>query len=135
MKIRSLTSTVCLLFLISGVAFAQTFTFDSDSVRQAPQGFTIALTGKGKPGVWVVVRDESAPSPPNVLAQTDMNNTSYRFPVCVYDSLTAKDADISVKFKPLKGKVDQSAGIIWRYQDRDNYYVVRANALEDNIVL
>ncbi|HEU4387130.1 MAG TPA: family 16 glycoside hydrolase, partial [Blastocatellia bacterium] len=59
----------------------------------------------------------------------------YRFPVCVYDEISAKDVDISVKFKPISGKTDQGAGIVWRYRDQDNYYIVRANALEGNVVL
>jgi hypothetical protein len=65
----------------------------------------------------------------------DQDETAYRFPVCVLDSLSAADVEISVRFKPLRGKVDQGAGIVWRYRDADNYYVLRANALENNVVL
>jgi hypothetical protein len=83
----------------------------------------------------VVVEDSSAPSGHLVLAQTDADPTGYRFPVCVLDSITAKDAEISVQFKPVSGREDQGAGIVWRYRDKDNYYVVRANALEGNVVL
>jgi hypothetical protein len=111
-----------------------TIDFDTDQAGQLPKGFSTALTGKGKSGHWVVMRDDSAPSIPNVLAQTDMDTTSYRFPLCVYDDLTAKDVDESVKFKPVKGKEDQAAGIVLRYRDNNNYYVVRANALEGNVV-
>jgi hypothetical protein len=114
---------------------AQTINFDKDKEGQVPSGFSTALTGKGKLGVWKVMKDESAPSAPNVLAQTDMDKTDYRFPVCVYDAISAKDVDVSVKFKTIKGKVDQAAGIVWRYKDNNNYYIVRANALEDNVVL
>lgn len=64
-----------------------------------------------------------------------MDATNYRFPVCVYDEIIAADVDLSVLFKPFKGTVDQAAGIVWRYQDKNNYYVVRANALENNVVL
>ncbi|MGH7496669.1 MAG: family 16 glycoside hydrolase [bacterium] len=117
------------------IASAQTINFDKDEVGKAPKGFSTALTGKGKAGVWVVMKDETAPSKPNVLAQTDMDATGYRFPVCVYDAVVTKDADISVKFKPVKGDGDQAAGIVWRYLDKDNYYITRANALEDNVVL
>jgi hypothetical protein len=113
---------------------AQLLTFDKDDVGKAPAGFSTALTGGGEPGVWVVMKDASAPSKPNVLAQTDQNTTSYRFLVCVYDAITAKDIDVSVKFKPIKGKEDQAAGIVWRYKDKDNYYIVRANANEGNVV-
>lgn len=109
--------------------------FDKDDPGTTPKGFSTALTGKGKPGVWKVVKDESAPSGPNVLAQTDMDKTGYRFPLCVYDGLVAANVDVSVKFKPVKGKEDQAAGIVWRYKDKDNYYIVRANAAENNVVL
>ncbi len=121
--------------LAISVASAQTLKFDSDKPGSAPGGFSTALTGKGKPGTWVVRKEADAPSKPNVLAQTDEDPTGYRFPVCVYDAFTAKDVDVSVKFKPVKGKKDQAAGIVWRYKDQDNYYIVRANALENNVVL
>lgn len=114
---------------------AQTINFDKDEVGKAPKGFSTALTGKGKAGNWVVTKDETAPSKPNVLAQTDMDATSYRFPLCVFDSVAATDVDLSVRIKPVKGKVDQAAGLVWRCQNQDNYYIVRANALEDNVVL
>ena len=65
----------------------------------------------------------------------DEDATSYRFPVCVLDGVSARDVDLSVRFKPISGRVDQAAGLVWRYQNQDNYYIVRANALEDNVVL
>ncbi len=120
---------------ISSPLFAQVMSFDSDEDGQPPAGFSSGLTGKGRPGVWVVRRDPTAPSPPNVLAQTDADTVSYRFPVCVYDGFTAKDVDVSVRYKPVSGKEDQAAGIVWRYQDQNNYYIVRANARENNVVL
>ena len=126
------------IFLFPTVrAHAQTtvINFDKDKVGESPKGFTTALTGRGKPGVWVVTKDDTAQSKGNVLAQTDSDETGYRFPLCVHDGFTAKDADISVKFKPVSGKKDQAAGIVWRYRDKDNYYIVRANALENNVVL
>jgi len=136
MKTQFLGAGMTLLFIAAG-AFAQTTTinFDKDKVGEVPKGFTTALTGRGKPGAWVVMKDDTAPSKDAVLAQTDADSTGYRFPVCVYDGLTAKDADISVKTKAISGKGDQGGGIVWRYKDKDNYYIVRANALENNVVL
>ena len=61
--------------------------------------------------------------------------TSYRFPHCVAGSAAATDLDLSVRFKPVSGSVDQAAGLVWRYRDPENYYIVRANALENNVVL
>jgi hypothetical protein len=116
-------------------AQAQTFGFEDQKAGEAPKGMTCALTGKGRPGVWKIVSDPSAPSPRNVLAQIDDDGTSYRFPVCVVDGVTAVDLDLSVRFKPISGSADQAAGLVWRYRDKDNYYIVRANALENNLVL
>ena len=109
--------------------------FDSAEVGKLPADFSTALTGDGGLAAWVVQEDPTAPSGNKVLAQTSLDGTSYRFPLCVYDNFTARDVMVSVKFKPISGKVDQAAGIVWRYQDKDNYYLVRANALEDNVVL
>jgi hypothetical protein len=126
---------VCALLCAALTASAQTIDFNMDKTGDPPKGFSTALTGQGKAGVWVVTKDEAAPNQGNVLAQTDADATSYRFPLCVNDGVTAKDADISVKFKPVSGKKDQAAGVVWRYRDKDNYYIVRANALENNVVL
>jgi len=137
MKI-TICSFILLFFLLAtAVVSAQTTTidFNKEKVGEAPGGFSTALTGRGHPGKWVVMKDNASPSQGNILAQTDADPTGYRFPVCVYDGLTAKDVDVSVKFKPVAGKGDQGAGIVWRYQDQDNYYIVRANALEGNVVL
>src|SRR6266536_4867325 len=128
-----------LLFSLSGTALVSAKTtkidFNNVKVGEAPSGFSTALTGRGRPGKWVVMKDPASPNRGNVLAQTDADTTGYRFPVCVYDGLTAKDVDVSVRFKPVSGRTDQGAGIVWRYQDKDNYYIVRANALEGNVVL
>jgi hypothetical protein len=129
-----------LVLLLSTVLVAQSATrrvidFESDKQGQAPSSFTTSLTGSGRPGVWIVRRDERAPERGNVLAQTDADRTSYRFPAAVYADLTTKDVDISVRFRPVSGSVDQAAGLVWRYQDANNYYIVRANALEGNVVV
>jgi hypothetical protein len=83
---------------------------------------------------WQVVEDASVPVR-RVLAQTSADRTDTRFPICIYQRVTAKDVDVGVRFKPVAGKVDQAGGIIVRVTDKDNYYVVRANALEDNVRL
>jgi hypothetical protein len=137
MKLMSCFFGLLLVLLATVVVSGQTTTidFNNDEVGEAPSGFSTALTGRGRPGKWVVLKDGASPNQGNVLAQTDADRTDYRFPVCVYDGLTAKDVDVSVKFKPISGKGDQGAGIVWRYRDKDNYYIVRANALEGNVVL
>lgn len=135
-----MTHIVLTCALVIGAAIltgAQTVVLDfrGEETGKPPRGFSTALTGKGGPGNWIIEADEHDPSHGKCLAQTSMDRTGYRFPVCVYDGITAKNVDVSVKFKPLKGKEDQAAGIVWRYRDRDNYYIVRANALEGNVVL
>ena len=109
--------------------------FESDTSGQAPAGFTFGLTGSGRPGSWTVRKDDASPERGNMLAQTDADSTSYRFPVAVFNDVTAADVDISVRFRPVTGRVDQAAGVVWRYRDANNYYIVRANALEENVVL
>ena len=68
-----------------------------------------------------------------MLVQTSTDKTDYRFPLCVYDGLLTHNAVMSVRFKAMSGSVDQAAGLVARFRDKDNYYVVRANALEDNV--
>ncbi len=111
------------------------YNFDSDAADQMPARFRGALTGGGSMGEWKIIRDESAPSPAQVLAQLSTDGTSYRFPLAVLDEGSFKDLDMSVRFKPVSGGEDQAAGIVWRYRDQENYYIVRANALENNVVL
>ncbi len=109
--------------------------FDELEVVRPPAGFSTALTGGGAPPSWEIRKDASAPSGTKVLLQVSGDPTNYRFPICVYEGWSAKDVEVSVRFKPISGQVDQAAGLVWRYRDLDNYYVVRANALEDNVVL
>ena len=109
--------------------------FDTAAVGKLPVDFSTALTGSGGPVTWVVKEDASAPSGGKVLAQTSTDATSHRFPLCVYEKVIARDVEVTVRFKAVSGKVDQAAGIVWRYRDKDNYYIVRANALENNVVL
>ena len=125
--------------LLGSAALAQqeimtTFNFDSDTPGQPPKGFEFGLTGKGKPGKWVVQAVDDAPSGKNVLAQTDGDTTDYRFPIA-YTGPELKDLRLAVKCKPIAGKGDRGCGILWRLKDADNYYITRANALEDNVHL
>ena len=133
MKLRGATLMITLAGA-TGVQ-AQKLTFDDQKAGEAPKGMTCALTGKGRPGTWLIQQDEGAPSKPLVLAQTDADATGYRFPHCVVDGLMARDLTLSVRFKPVSGAGDRAGGLVWRYRDADNYYVVRANALENNVVL
>ena len=119
---------------ITGAA-TKIWNFDKDAVQVLPQGWLSELTGRGAKGTWVVLADPTAPSPPNILAQTSKNITDYRFPVVAVQNTNYQDLDLSVQFKTISGRVEQEAGLAWRYQDAKNYYVVGANALKDNVVL
>jgi hypothetical protein len=99
-----------------------------------PPGFTDGLTGQGGAVRWQVLEDPSAAGG-KVIAETSRDTADYRFPICVYEGLAAKDVRVSVRFKPMEGSVDQAGGIILRVRDSLNYYVARANALEDNVRL
>ena len=129
------------LLTLAGEVFAEgppletTITFDEAEVGRPPSGFTTALTGGGGPVSWLVQDDATAPSGKRVLMQTSADRTSTRFPLCIYDAISTADVSLSVKFKAISGEVDQAAGLVWRYQNPSNYYVVRANALEGNVVL
>ncbi len=112
---------------------AITWNFDAATVGSPPPGFSFGRTGSGRPGRWVVRAAVDAPSGSNVLAQEDDDQTDYRFPIAVEDSASFKDLNLSVRCKPLEGKVDRACGIVWRYRDESNYYLARANALEDNV--
>src|SRR5687768_13192649 len=94
------------LLVLSAALVAQTsarhvIDFESDKVGQAPAAFSFGLTGNGRQGVWVVRKDEAAAERGHVLAQTDADRTSYRFPVAVFNDVTTKDVDISVRFRPV----------------------------------
>jgi glycosyl hydrolase family 59 (putative galactocerebrosidase) len=98
----------------------------------APPGFTFWRTGNGGAAEWQVIADPTAAGQ-KAIAQTSKDTTDYRFPLAVYQSISAKDIDVVVRFKPVAGTVDQAGGIVIRLATPDDYYVVRANALEDNV--
>ena len=121
--------------LLHSLALAQVIRFEAESPGNLPRGWTEAMTHDGGAPRWEIVRDESAPSPPYVLAQLSQDRTAGRFPLAIWERASIVDGSVSVAFKTVDGAVDQAAGIVWRYQNPNNYYIVRANALEDNIVL
>ena len=109
---------------------ATTVAFDTDATGQLPEQWLAGLTGKGAP-LWTVEAEATAPSQPNVLRQSGHGT----FPWCVRRDASLVNGFVQVKFKPIAGKEDQAGGLIWRWKDGDNYYVARANALEDNVSL
>jgi hypothetical protein len=101
-------------------------------VGSIPADFDFARTGQGETGRWRVVTDATA-SGGQAIEQSDSDRTDYRFPLAIHRSFSAKNIDASVRFKAVAGTVDQAGGIVVRLTDPDNYYVARANAMEDNV--
>jgi hypothetical protein len=121
--------TALLILAMTTSAFAQTkVTFDEGTAL--PADWKSGITGSGT-AKWEVVRDDDAPSPPNVLKQSG----EATFCWAAKPDAAIKDGFAEVKFKPISGKEDQAGGLVFRFQDANNYYVVRGNALEGNVVL
>src|SRR6266545_2021243 len=121
-------------FLVAGTlafaAVADSVNFDNAPAGQAPPGWTATKTGSGN-AKWTIERDDTAPSRPNVLKQSGVAT----YPVCFKDDTNLKDGFVEVKFKAISGREDQAGGVVWRLKDVNNYYVARANALEDNVTI
>jgi hypothetical protein len=128
--------TLALIVALAPIpALAAPIDFELPDVGQLPPGWSVAMTSEGGAPRWVVERDPTSPAGEKVLAQLSDDRTSGRFPLAIYDAAEITNGEITVRFKPISGRVDQAAGLVWRYRDPNNYYVVRANARENNIVL
>src|SRR5437763_2766995 len=122
--------TIIVTSITTALAAAETVNFDDMKVGTVPPSWTATQTGSGT-AKWSVEKDNSAPSKPNVLKQSGQGT----FPVCFKNDTNIKDGFVEVKFKPIAGKEDQAGGVIWRLQDANNYYIARANALENNVTI
>lgn len=99
------------------------WSFDTEQVGGPPTGAKIFS------GNWMVRVEAGAPSAPNALCQTG----TATFPALSLGDKIFADVIVSTNFKPISGSEDRAAGIIFRIQDKDNFYILRANALEDNV--
>ena len=127
---KTLDTLIAMTTLITATALAETVNFDNATPGAAPPGWTATKTGKGE-AKWTIEKDDTAPSKPNVLKQSG----EATYPVCLKNGTSLKDGFVEVKFKPVAGKEDQAGGLVWRARDSDNYYIARANALEDNVTI
>ena len=118
------------LFGATVAGVAEPVNFDGDRIGTPPKGWTLTMTGKGSPK-WTVERDDTAPSKGQVLKQSG----EATYPIALKNGTIIKDGFVEGKFKAISGSEDRAGGLVWRARDADNYYVVRANALEDNVVL
>src|SRR2546428_5000926 len=125
-----LLTVVLAITVLAAVVLADAVNFDNLKVGAPPPGWTATKTGTGTEK-WTIETDSSAPSKPNVLKQSGQAT----YPVCIKDDTNLKDGFVEVKFKPISGKEDQAGGLIWRAKDANNYYVARANALENNVTI
>ena len=124
--------TLAILFhgFLVGTALPETINFDDVKAGELPGGWLGGVTGGGKPK-WSVEADNTAPSKSNILKQSGEGT----FPWCVKKDVAIADGFVEVKFKPIAGKEDQAGGVVWRWKNGDNYYICRANALEDNLTI
>ena len=127
---KTLSLTIIAMGMATALATAETVNFDDIKTGAALAGWTATQTGSGT-AKWAIEKDDSAPSKPNVLKQSGQAT----FSVCFKNNTNIKDGFLEVKFKPVAGQEDQAGGVIWRVQDANNYYIARANALEDNVTI
>jgi len=108
--------------------------FDSEPVGSLPEGFIIGTLFDGRPaGDWQVMEFKSAPSPPHVLAQRMKTGAEHAYKTVLAENMTAANLDLQVSFLAVGGRGDMGGGLIWRAADDRNYYLARANPLEQNI--
>src|SRR3954451_22528834 len=109
---------------------SETLSFNAEPIGSKPKGWTVTMTGKGEPR-WTIEKDDTAPSKSSVLKQSGTAN----FPLALKGGTNIRNGFVAVRFKAISGSQDRAGGLVWRARDANNYYVVRANALEDNVVL
>jgi hypothetical protein len=132
MRARLCAILVTVASLAPALAAAQDTTFEDTPLGAAPKYFEPMQTGPGQPGRWEVVEDDQAPGG-RALAQVSPDPTDSRFPLLIYMPTVPADVEVRTRLRPIAGKVDQAGGLAVRLLDPDNYYLVRANALEGNV--
>src|SRR6185295_15598745 len=125
-----MVATLAVAALLAVAAASDSVNFDNLKAGAPPPGWTATTTGSGE-AKWTIEEDSTAPSKPNVLKQSGQAT----YPVCIKDDTNLKDGFVEVKFKPISGREDQAGGVLWRAKDPNNYYVARANALENNVTI
>jgi hypothetical protein len=109
--------------------------FDTYPLGKMPPGWTVAMTDRGIAPRWEVLKDQSAPTQPYVLGQVSRDPARMRLPLAIFDEVRLRDGDVSVRLKPVAGREDPGGGLVWRYRDENNYYLVRANALANSVAV
>lgn len=110
------------------------WTFDDDPPNTLPNEFQVGTLFDGRPaGEWKTLESNRAKSPPSVLGQLLAKGAEHAYKTVFVKGITASDLDLQVSFLPIEGKADMGGGLIWRATDDRNYYLMRANPLEQNI--
>jgi len=138
-KIGNIAVVGVALVIASGIVFStmeasivmkEKASFADDRAGTSPKGWTATMTGKGNPK-WSVETDATAPSGEKVVKQSGVAT----YPLLLKEGTSIKDGFVEIRFKAIAGGDDRAGGVVWRAKDANNYYVLRANALEDNVVL
>ena len=136
MRTQLWTGLALLALTATGFADDKTITFREVSLGKTPPHWKATQTGKGEGSVWKVIADKTSPSKSGYVVAQTAEGPGPLFNLCVLiDDSSYKDVEISVAFKAVKGEKDQGGGVMWRYQDANNYYIARYNPLEDNFRL
>jgi hypothetical protein len=113
----------------------QVINFDRCPLGKMPPGWSVAATNPGAAPQWQVLKDQTAPTQPYVLAQTSRDTNDSRYPLAILDGMSVQNGDVSVRLKPVSGQEGRAGGVVWRYRDPNNYYLVRANALTKDVAI
>jgi hypothetical protein len=138
---------LCLCLALAAPAFSAEIKIDFSDfpAGSSPTNFHSALAGEGQPGDWKILMDEVPPllapltdkapvvTKHAVLAQTGQDSTDEHFPLFIYDGETFKDFKLTARFKIVSGTVEQMAGVVFRFQNASNFYILRASALGHNV--
>lgn len=110
------------------------WTFDTEPPNIVPKGFVIGTLFDGRPaGEWKVMPTDRAKSAPHVLAQLMAKGAEHAYKVVLLEGFPSTNVDVQVSFLPIAGSADMGGGVLWRAADDRNYYLARANPLEQNI--
>lgn len=109
--------------------------FDSGQIGKAPAGWSVVTTDRGPAPRWEIRKDRTAPTQPYVLAQLSSDPAADRAPLAILDNLSLRDGDVSVRIKPVAGRQDPGGGLVWRFRDPNNYYLVRTNVTQNTVAV
>jgi hypothetical protein len=129
-----LTASTVLALSTSAEDLSYTWNFDGEAPGSLPKDFVVGTLFDGRPaGDWKVLQSDRAKSPPHVIGQIQGKGAEHAYKVVLVNGVGASGIDLQVSFLPVDGKADMGGGLIWRAADDRNYYLTRANPLEQNI--